>query len=38
MVFDNVEDVWQWPPVTPLASKWQLTGIACKVSHKNHFD
>ena len=29
MVFNHVEDVWQlkWPPVTHLASNWQLTSL-----------
>ena len=39
MVFDEVEDVWhlKWPPVTHLASNWQLTTLACEVSHNNQF-
>ena len=37
--FNKVEDVWQlkWPPVTHIASNWQLTSLACEVSHNKQF-
>ena len=40
IVFDKVKDVWQLnrAPVTQLASNWQLTSLACKLSHNNQFD
>ena len=37
MVFNKVEDVWQRPHVTHLASNGQLTDLACEMSHNNHF-
>ena len=40
VIFNKVEDVWhlKWPSVIHLVSDWQLTSLACEVSHNNLFD